>query len=466
MQSQIFRRILGYAQLIPQLSALNYATAKDLIKKLYDINLGTPDATFWSLCDIIWNSDQQQESLTNWLKDQSSIFIPDCDPFLQALFKNDIDQAIESGRTISEEIPLILVSPRTFELKNKSPPDFLKYKSFKLGNDQLSGDSIWSLLLGDITPLQRYDLHWLLLFAIFTWYSSTDNLDFRSMFNRFSVLNNDSLSRQESESPIFCLLQHYSDSTISFADISSKLPPIAGLFFLSISNQFEPFPTFDYVYSLSLKLSIEQLNSCNLWQYSAFLLHTYEDISLLTQLLERFCTTFPDITEQEHFVLSFEGFPIETYYQIKAQKLYFASQVEHDYSKKMHFLAKSIDFNFMINSIENAHLLIMNEYLPLMGNYEEGEEQLFNWCNVISNISDLDNEEIKNDFQMLELYKKVSENNEISEDEMKFIGENLENGWSCFAIRRKYCHLCMKQIGAFEALVRVDAVPKDELLSL
>ncbi|OHT01516.1 hypothetical protein TRFO_31605 [Tritrichomonas foetus] len=268
-------------QYIDNLKGLNYTSAKQLINDICQIKMSRKDNSFWTLLYILFGDieeEEQSQLIVSWFNKITQHHLPkNIHPFLRHLFTNQKKEACHYTNEIFPYLSLIFASPSKNPTEAKNVPSFLQDQNYEYGNDSINGSSIWAMIMGDIKPLQKYNISWQLLFALHFWYS-VGEADLKTAFQTFSLVDQSPKLMEETKNdPIYLLLRLCSESSATVksaanvkvkanvadvaivTDISSLLPPLDCLFFMRICQALELYPYQDDAMDAANKVAVYQL---------------------------------------------------------------------------------------------------------------------------------------------------------------------------------------------------------------
>ena len=85
--------------------------------------------------------------------------------------------------------------------------------------------------------------------------------------------------------------------------------------------------------------------------------------------------------------------------------------------------------------------------------------------NLYSKLPGYGSEHPGDDVKMFLILKKCLNKEEITENDLQFAAEKMNNNWQDFALRREMCKLLLTNHTAYDYLKNVDAAPKAKLLA-
>jgi hypothetical protein len=110
---------------------------------------------------------------------------------------------------------------------------------------------------------------------------------------------------------------------------------------------------------------------------------------------------------------------------------------------------------------DDAYETLFTKYVPLMSELGCGGKEALDWSHfLLDRMSDPDH---RDDCMVLDGYRRVLAGEALTWDEIELIGSKLMTEWQSFTLRREICTTLIGQQGAYQALMDIDAVPKDRL---
>ncbi|EAX92607.1 hypothetical protein TVAG_178840 [Trichomonas vaginalis G3] len=441
------------AGIVPRLSGLGYADAKQILGEIPAKSMRDESHMFWDLFNIMYNSENKQTDLTLWLESVTKCLIPtSCDPFIRALFTHDSKTYLSLGQEISEFI--LLITSTKFNKMTVQIPDFLSEKSFQFGPIKIKGEDIWNMLISKLDSMLKYNLSWILIFAIHYWYcSETDDIE--TCFKQFSLISDKNLEVEENNDPIYHLLRKYSNENISIVQICNILQPLDAYAFASIASVLFKEQIQQNILNNLVNNAAADLITNDLWEYSSSL---YMSRGLNMEgnfVITKFCNPLIQMNENEKRLVEDLKIPEDALYMAKAMK---ASYIALLYTSKdkLEKLSTAIDLCFLAHNTATAYKLVFNEFLPLAIELGVPIQEIAHWSQPFK--SHPFDPTFADHLAVLDVISGLPY-------DPANISRILANEWSTFAVRREVAKIMLKNPVNAQFLQNVDAAPKLEILS-
>ena len=477
-------------------SKLDYNSAKDLIASISKLKMNHKVKNFWSLFEIFYGNgkkekhiEKQLAEVDRWLHSLVKGLIPNkIHPFISALFLNDRNKMLKESKGISAYLPLVFAAPSKLQEEVKSVPSFFSNKSFQFGEHEILGETIWQLLMGDVSGMMSVDVPWELLFALHYWHY-VGEADIKAAFQVFANIDLKQTYQNIDKDPIFLLLDFYSKDSKDSRDlvnIASYLPPIDCYLFLKIAQKiFKKIGFQDDPFITAMKTAIFQLMKMKCYKEAIFILNgeNYNNDADVDRLARRLASIKTKLTETEEYLIeaskSDEGSEgaitkkeIYRYKGVKAREL----QEVFPINKSLKIAGRVVDFflestkqpdfevQFFFEALDQAY----NVYLQKAMKTGEGLDKLFEWAPKFA-----EKEEETADYDCLQIYKifeaiKQAQEGEIVDPNLlKEIATDITHT-KRHSFRFKYYVISelINQPNAFELFSESTSAPRDKLLEL
>lgn len=459
-----------FMNIFPTISSITYKQAIFILKDITSIRKSSNLRHFWSLCNILWNSENtnDQTRFSEWLLEVSNASIPlNTDPFLSALFTHNINEIHNQASFIDPMFPLLLTAPtNSFDFQVLNVPPFLEKRTFQFGKIKISGSSIWSLLCGSISELSKYDLDWSLLFTLHFWYAF-HGTDFQSGFLSYTSTQKIKDNKFDLD-PIYLTLSFYfMNSSSSLFQIASILPPLDAFAFMIIISKIQTdskiIQIISDIFSSLTKPLASQLTNLGHPEIATGLLYNSNFDSELQTALRRTVTASKDFSAEEEYLIHNFKISIMSIINAKADKCMYLANTVTDPHVQLKMYSDSIRLLVQVNRIQDAENIYSENYIPLMSEFGAGDMEAGELAAIIDEAS---KGEAGDTVKIMLIMRKVLNHKEdVTEAELVFAGKAMENNWGTFALRRDLCNLLLTSPLAYKYLKKVDAAPKAQLIA-
>ena len=461
-----------YLNLIPELKNIEYKSkfvAKEILSKLKDNTGHSFSFLFWRLCSILYLTETDEERLDQfekWLVSAVSISLPTekIDPFLKAIFTNNRQQYQILSQEYSPYLPVLMPRAKTNRFSNSEIPDYFKSKKFSYGSKEITGEDVWKLLTNDINVLEKYNLPWILLFALYFWYCAEIPENISHTINAFCALQiSQNKEKRNENNPIYHLLNYYSQYEKDFSKIITSLTHIDAFFFLNIFTAIEEKPVnhkqFCYVANNAAAVLVNKKH----WEYAVVVYNIIGETEKAQLIIQVNSSANLEMTENEKNLIENLNVSEQNVLQAKANKAAYVYQFLSG-KDKLNAIGTAIDLSFAAENYNQAYYLIFKEYIPLMSELGDDMLKALQWADLFK--GQTFTKEMDEDIKALQIISNATNGMQISQNDLEFIASKMEQKWETFSLRRDVCSLLLQQEDSANYLKNVDAVPRDELVSV
>ena len=464
---------LNYLNLIPQLKNIEYKSkfvAKEILSQLKELTGQSTSFLFWRLCAILYLAETDEERLDQfekWLITAVSTALPveKIHPFLKAIFTNNRQQYQILAHEYSQFLPILTPRAKSNRFTTNQIPEYIKTQIFQYGEQEISGEDLWKLLTNDISVLEKFNMPWIVLFGLYFWYCAEIPANISHTINAFCALpisQNNRKKRNDTNS-LYHILNYYSQYEKDFSQIIASLSHVDAFFFLNIFTAIEEKPVnhkqFCYVANNAAAVLVNKKH----WEYAAVVYNIIGETEKAQLLIQQNSSTGYDMTNNEKNLSENLSVNEQNILQGKANKAAYTYQLLSG-NEKLNALRTAIELCFAAEDINQAYYLIFKEYIPLMSELGDDMLSALQWAEQFKDKGL--SKEMENDIRVLQIISNATNGMRLSQNDLQFIGSMLEQKWETFSFRRDVCSLLLQQEEAANYLQNVDAVPRDELVSI